>query len=1372
MHDIEFATEISTSLLAQVRQLQAILAEKDDALKTVTLQKSQLEHESQGFAQRLRNMDESEQRYKDENWSLETQTHDLMAAAKESAEREQKLQQTLAATTSEKSSALRELDEVRERHMQLSEEHVAFRRNHDTELGGLRKTIGAGDNDRVALQRKIEELTSQNQELAKAFAGRFKGEEDVSARELASEPEDFSLDRLEADHSPPPSPSKSAVRHNHLETETMKTSLHHAQRMIQNLKSTIHREKTEKLELKRMLQESRDELELRRNDANELANKKTMRKSQSTLGKKTINPYALGMSRTSRTDIEMEDPAWENSNGQGSPSPQTPTAQRPIIQSQDSFATTGTNSDAYQTANETEGFETANERDTVTESEAFQTGAESPTYDSSDGLTETEGRKRSGTVRGVSGVPIITSAKPGNRQSFVSTASTSGSEDERNPKTPISAQTPRFKHRLNRGSRKSRITSEEPSPGLARDSPASFVSNSGPKGQSLFAELGGLDNDSGEEGTPGRSSILSARSTPAAPRPPTAQQSLSTPSPVGVVIPTVPTIPAVQRPPMVDSGVMTEPWEDRARPDSATLGGVKAVNMTPPNEPVKHENEPPQIAWDQPLKKFENIIPTFGGAFLTPRSNKSTDINEDRVASSPDDGSTDRTSRRISTSPTTPEQQRADDALTVPTKAAVPLTFSAIQSIETKPIERPAMSSRGSSKDDVVVLPPPRAESEEPAPSSATGGGILGSVLRWTRSNRQPAPGGNAESEDETAPSTPPTPSTPSMLHTQTRSAPSDMATAGDESLSTTEATNTTTEYPKNAILIDHSSQTILSAQQIDALLANSSRRPSPIVTNGTPRNSMSVFSPHSDIGSPPQRSPPLPPPTNPLPETPKTASRVTEPMIVREAAPMMKSLRRPGSKGSIRTDAGASPAPPLPVDHRKVIAAASQRNAPSETNQPGSMGPPLMPASAYNRPSSRTRNAQVEQNPQTPNTVRQASGTSRTRYSTTRSGASRRSSFSSFASELDERFNIRADGMMMPAGLESGADPRMIQAITQTMIGEPLWKYTRKPGRTEMSDNRHLRFFWVHPYTRTLYWSDQDPRTAGKVQLKAKSVAIESIQVVNDDNPFPPGLHRKSIVVVTPGRSVKFTATTAQRHETWFNSLAYLLLRTAPHNSSHAHLDATGLTAADIAEFNPTMQSRSQSRTGRSMHSSASHSRAGNTLTQQNFRATSRTSSRGPSPNRAASNMSQNRPNLAPNHQAQGSTASRYSQSSNSASTVVVQPEQPQPQHASFSSRVSSYFRPARGAEAGRASVMGSVRSKSSARPVVGVRGGGSRAGSQASLREGEGLYGEGGAGRPVNDSAEDVRRVMERQEKEADRLENVRACCDGKSLFFSVLY
>lgn len=246
-------------------------------------------------------------------------------------------------------------------------------------------------------------------------------------------------------------------------------------------------------------------------------------------------------------------------------------------------------------------------------------------------------------------------------------------------------------------------------------------------------------------------------------------------------------------------------------------------------------------------------------------------------------------------------------------------------------------------------------------------------------------------------------------------------------------------------------------------------------------------------------------------------------------------AIRRPGSSTSLREYRATHP--PLPSDHKEHIIAAQQK-----TPEIGTMGPPPVPSS-----STLTQRNNVTFRPRTPvnDTIKpvgpetpgsKAGTTPRPRFSATRSEVSsptsRRSSLSSFVSELDSRFNIAPEAVAS----EAQTDPRMIQAITQTMIGEYLWKYTRSAGRGTLSHSRHKRFFWVHPYTRTLYWSDRDPTTAGRAELRAKSVAIEAVRVVTDDNPMPPGLHRKSLVIVTPGRSLKFTAPTGQRHETWFN--------------------------------------------------------------------------------------------------------------------------------------------------------------------------------------------------------------------------------------------
>jgi hypothetical protein len=55
-------------------------------------------------------------------------------------------------------------------------------------------------------------------------------------------------------------------------------------------------------------------------------------------------------------------------------------------------------------------------------------------------------------------------------------------------------------------------------------------------------------------------------------------------------------------------------------------------------------------------------------------------------------------------------------------------------------------------------------------------------------------------------------------------------------------------------------------------------------------------------------------------------------------------------------------------------------------------------------------------------------------------------------------------------------------------MIGEFLYKYTRKTMGKGLSDKRHRRFFWVHPYTKTLYWSSSDPGSTSVSESSAKS--------------------------------------------------------------------------------------------------------------------------------------------------------------------------------------------------------------------------------------------------------------------------------------------
>ena len=107
-HDDAFVTEISTTLLSQVRNLQALLAEKEETLRRVTEENSVLKLETDGLHERLSDLEQSQQTYRDQNWSLDTQIHELITNAKEATERETKLTQRLDIMQAEK-------DDVRKR---------------------------------------------------------------------------------------------------------------------------------------------------------------------------------------------------------------------------------------------------------------------------------------------------------------------------------------------------------------------------------------------------------------------------------------------------------------------------------------------------------------------------------------------------------------------------------------------------------------------------------------------------------------------------------------------------------------------------------------------------------------------------------------------------------------------------------------------------------------------------------------------------------------------------------------------------------------------------------------------------------------------------------------------------------------------------------------------------------------------------------------------------------------------------------------------------------------------------------------------------------------------------------------------------------
>ncbi|KXH58956.1 PH domain-containing protein [Colletotrichum salicis] len=1698
IHDIEFAAEISTSLIAQVRNLQSLLSEKDEELRDIKVDKSKLEIENENFQQRVKTLDESENRYKDENWNLETQVHDLIASQKDAADREKKLTQSLNVLQVEKNSAQKELDDAKVSLAKLAEEHERAVKHLDLDLTTSKRNAATAETERNALRRKVDDLMSQNTELAKAISvqrGRMSDRDFV--RGVSDEDFETATDGFTPEHSPPPSPIKGTPRHAMLESETLKSSLMHAQRTIQSQKTVIHREKTEKLELKRLLQDTRDELEKLRTDAAPAPARRT-RKVESREFKKPSRGL-LGGHRSSRNEVYQDDNEWEEATEIGSPrtSPtlrSNSTVRRPGSRPGSSYRPQFTDvSDAFETANETSdaAFETANERGTETED--FQTGVEDFSG-GDDTETETESPSKG---RGLRPQTLVVG---GGRNSYDSTASTSADEDEeyieyRTPSSQYNNQ--RMRVRLGRGlvNRRSRQVSEEPN---FQSSPASAATGSATgtpqatEGQSLFAELGELETSDAEsiEETPSRARSATADSTSTLAVPTLAHDSVNT----GSMTDPVKRADAASRPLMVDSGMMTEPMIEspplspvsvvhddkvesmvsmmaasqvarhlsqddatdgvRSRPLSTlsysdsgaqydrdmdaklaqfpmppsspqhfvlppppelSLSSIDAQDIEPVVEPVTPPPAPAPLTMTSlvsevvepkaepevpaPVLVFTPLVseivePKAEPPVLPPTLSISTYLSEavepvaepevpppvlslsalhahnlEPVAEPEIPPPTLSLSALRAhnlepvAEPETPPPALSLSALhahnlepvaepEVPPPAlslsalhahnlepvaepelAIPvpdLTLSALLSEHIEPKEEPetsrslaaipapipvpisapapklSLSSIASEnvepreepevpvvvptlslsaiatehvkpKAEPEVVPPaptlslsalyshnlePQAEPEVLPPALSLSSIVAEDVepkaepeiipevpaLSFSSIAAEniepkaepevivPAPvlsltsisSENIEPKAEPAPALtmssisfaniepiaepvvlPPLPPAlalssisseniepkaepevpappPALLaysnissehvepraapqpvldfssvlsqHVEPAMAPETVAPKPSFGFSTIESIETQPISPrspkrdafilprnmdspfdekdaprtpsKNALMSsvfgrgkNKASDSLIIAEDdtrqspSDERLSETpeSQRPfKEISTNATGRPAPKVIVPMSDSGA----------------QTSLTAEAIDEMLLAKTKDTSDKSLssfgtpstpgtvrirrpshdslssfstenkidtafRRPGSANS--NLAPTQPLPPLPPNHKEAIEAARTGSSHSAV-----MGPPLWPASAMRNQRPQTPNGAAR--PQSPLSIStsmkatpvargtragSAYGTAEVHSPTKLSTMSRHSSVSSFVSEIDHRFNPQAE-LAAATGFGPNTDPRMIQAITQTMIGEYLWKYTRKAGRGEMSDNRHRRYFWVHPYTRTLYWSSRDPATAGRQELRGKSVPIEAVRVVTDDNPMPPGLHRKSLIVISPGRTIKFTCTTGQRHETWFNALSYLLLRTTDEGQSDVEEMAGAITQADVDEFNPQF--------GRRTNSTA-RPRPPPSLSSYNSRTT-----RNQSP---AVDMSMNVPTLTPNKHS------------------IAQAQRP-----TMAGRISGYF-----------GTFSSLRSRSAAAPTPSIY--------EAS---------------EVHDSAEDLREIIERQDRDADRLENVRACCDGK--------
>ncbi|CAO3611389.1 unnamed protein product [Cunninghamella blakesleeana] len=287
--DIEFATEIGQGLLLEVRKMQTLLQEKEEQLRNLQIQKADLERAAEALTKLLRQKDEAEEQLKEETWNLELAKQELQMTVTE-------LQQHLSKANTEQnklhkqlSDVTSELEQVRAREDKLTTAIETLKTRHEQDMATVRRHMATMQREK-AEQTKQMELLSSELAIAKAQTRiAKKSHQDLSEmnsngnlhpnqkgssndNNLSKNGDAFDENNNSNDSSnksvtlSPSSSMTTSARQQAMEVETLKTSLSHAHRMISTLRSNLHNEKKEKMDLRKLLLESQETVEQYQND--------------------------------------------------------------------------------------------------------------------------------------------------------------------------------------------------------------------------------------------------------------------------------------------------------------------------------------------------------------------------------------------------------------------------------------------------------------------------------------------------------------------------------------------------------------------------------------------------------------------------------------------------------------------------------------------------------------------------------------------------------------------------------------------------------------------------------------------------------------------------------------------------------------------------------------------------------------------------------------------------------------------------------------------------------------------------------------------------------------------------------------------------
>ncbi|CAO3648442.1 unnamed protein product [Mucor fragilis] len=264
--DIEFATEIGQGLLIEVRKLQVSIQEKDETIKQLELALADKERNQESSQRHLKQREEVEERLKEENWNLEVANQELRAHLSESNQAVTKHNSEFSRVTKQLKTQSEQIDIMKAQEEKNASVMEAMKARHEQETYHLRRHAASAQRDNSQLQKQVEALNTElkicKAKLSIKLASTSRNAEELTPIEPNAEPiQDQDSESDQTNNAASTAAVSPQSRNQAMEAETLKQSLAHAHRIISNLRSSSHKEKLEKFELKKMLSDSQETIE-------------------------------------------------------------------------------------------------------------------------------------------------------------------------------------------------------------------------------------------------------------------------------------------------------------------------------------------------------------------------------------------------------------------------------------------------------------------------------------------------------------------------------------------------------------------------------------------------------------------------------------------------------------------------------------------------------------------------------------------------------------------------------------------------------------------------------------------------------------------------------------------------------------------------------------------------------------------------------------------------------------------------------------------------------------------------------------------------------------------------------------------------------